>query len=206
MSAKEGLTLIELMIVMAILTSVLGVLFLLSNNLQQSVAFQEARVETQDNVREGMMLLIRELRQSGQTSINWNALPGAILTYRRAEDLDGNGTPTDVGGYLELGPQRTIQRDTADANGDGVTDAQLIVTDGTTVRVVANGILINEDANNNGLLDAGEDGNFNGVLDRGLWFERVGNSVQITLQAQETPGVRSPVVTSRLVEFVTPRN
>lgn len=206
MGRNEGLTLTELMIVIAVLSTVLGTLFVLADNLQRSVAFQEARVQTQDDVRDGMMLLMRELRQSGQVSINWGALPGPVITYRKAEDLDGNGTPTDVGGYLELGPLRTIQRDTADANGDGVTNTQLIVTDGTTVRVVANGLLINEDLNNNGTLDAGEDGNNNGVLERGVWFERVGNAIQITLQAQETPGPRNHPVTSELVEIVTPRN
>jgi prepilin-type N-terminal cleavage/methylation domain-containing protein len=206
MRRNEGLTLTELMIVMAILSSVLGILFVLSDNLARTVAFQNARVETQDNVRESMQLLMRELRQSGQVSINWASLPSATLTYRRADDVDGNGTPTDVGGYLELGPQLTIQRDTADANGDGVTDTQLIITDGTTVRVVANGLLVNEDLNDNGALDGGEDGNNNGVLERGVWFVRVGNAVQITLQAQESPGPRSPVVTSELVEIVTPRN
>jgi hypothetical protein len=181
-------------------------LFVLADNLQRSVAHEEARIETQDNVRGGMQLLMRELRQSGQVSVGWGTLPAETLTYRRAEDLDGNGTPTDVGGYLELGALLTIQRDTADANGDGVTNTQLIITDGATARVVANGLLLNEDANNNGVLDAGEDGNNNGVLERGVWFERVGNSIQITLQAQETPGPRNSPVTSDLIEIVTPRN
>ncbi len=206
MSRNEGLTLTELMIVMAVLASVLGVLFALSDNLQRAAAFQNARVETQDNVREGMMLLMRELRQSGQTSFTWDALPSETITYRRAEDVDGNGTPTDVGGYLELGPPQTIQRDTADANGDGVTDTQLIITDGTNVRVVANGLMLDEDVNNDGVLSAGEDRNNNGVLDRGVWFERAGYGLRITLQAQERQDLRRPTVTSELVEIVTPRN
>ncbi len=206
MRRNEGLTLTELMIVMAILSAVMGILFVLSDSLQRSVAFQEARIETQDNVRQGMQFLMRELRQSGQATINWNMLPGETLTYRKAEDLDGNGTPTDLGGNLELGALWTVQRDVNDLNGDGVTNTQLITTDGVTTRIITNGLLVNEDLNSNGLLDAGEDTNLNGRLETGVRFERLGNAVQITLQGQEDPGPRNVLVTSELVEIVTPRN
>jgi hypothetical protein len=147
-----------------------------------------------------------ELRQSARASIVWNALPGPTITYRRAEDLDGNGTAVDVGGFLELGPLKTIQRDVGDANGDGRTTTQLVVIEGTDVTVLANGLLENEDVNANGILEASEDGNNNGVLERGVWFEPFGAGIRITLQAQRSPGPRSPVMTSQLVEIVVPRN
>lgn len=203
----QGMTLIELMIVMAILSSVLGLLFLLGDNLQRSAVSQGLRVQTQDSVRVGMQLLARELRQGAISSINYAALPSGSITYRRAEDADGNGTAVDVGQYLELGPQKTIQRDLADANNDGETVTQLIATDGVNVKVIANHILPNEDINADGVLDAGEDTNANGVLDRGVWFETLGNgTIRITLQAEESPGPRDALVTSQLVEIVVPRN
>ena len=206
MKRAEGMTLIELMIVMAILSAVLGLLFLLSESLQRSVAAQEAKVSTQDNVRTGMQTVMRELRQAARGSFNWTALPGDSLSYQRAEDLDGNGTAVDSGVFLELGPQRTLQRDINDANGDGETIRQLVIVDANTVQVVANGLLPNEDINADGTLGAGEDRNFNGVLDRGLWFEPVGEGIRVTLQAQRSLGPRSPLMTSQLVEIVVPRN
>ncbi len=204
--SEEGMTLIELMIVVAILTSVLGLLFLLGDNLQQSVAARETKVATQDDVRVAMQRIMLELRQSARASIPWNTLPGETISYQRAEDLDGNGTAVDIGGFLELGPQRTIQRDVNDANGDGRTTTQLVVIEGANATVLANGLLENEDANANGVLDAGEDENNNGVLERGVWFESVGTGLRITLQAQRLPGPRSQVVTSQLTEIVVPRN
>ncbi|GMV93341.1 MAG: hypothetical protein AMXMBFR82_31190 [Candidatus Hydrogenedentota bacterium] len=203
---NHGMTLIELMIVVAILTIVLGILFVLGDNLQQSVAAQEARVTTQDDVRMAMQRIMLELRQSARASIPWNTLPNAVITYRRAEDVDGNGTAVDVGGFLELGAQRTIQRDTNDANGDGRTTTQLVMIEGNQVTVLANGLLENEDANADGILSAGEDSNNNGVLERGVWFEPVGAGLRITLQAQRSPGPRSQVITSQLTEIVVPRN
>lgn len=206
MRRDEGMTLLELVMVVTILTSVLGLLFLLGDNLQRSVAAQEAKVATQDDVRMGMQVLMRELRQSARSTIPWNTLPAGQIVYRRAEDVDGNGTAVDVGAFLELGAQKTIQRDLDDANGDGVTATQLVILGGNTVQVVANGILANEDVNGNGVLDGSEDTNRNGVLDRGVWFEPFGNGLRVTLQAQRRPGPRNSLVTSELAEIVVPRN
>ena len=203
----EGMTLIELMIVVAILASVLGLLFVLGDNLQRSVAAQEAKVTTQDDVRLAMQRIMLELRQSARASITWNTMPNSAITYQRAEDLDGNGTAVDIGGFLELGPQRTIQRDVNDANGDGRTTTQLVMIEGAVATVLANGLLEDEDVNANGILEASEDINGNGALERGVWFEPFGvGGVRITLQAQRSPGPRNPVMTSQLVEIVVPRN
>jgi type II secretory pathway pseudopilin PulG len=206
MKHAEGMTLIELMIVMTVLTTVLGLLFLLGDNLQRSVAAQEAKVSTQDSVRTGMQTAMRELRQAARGTVTWNTLPGASISYQRADDLDGNGTAVDSGLFLELGPQRTLQRDVDDVNSDGLTLTQLVVIDANTVQVVANGLLPNEDANGDGVLAASEDRNNNGVLDRGLWFEPMGDGIRVTLQSQRSLGPRNPLMTSQLVEIVVPRN
>ncbi len=111
-----------------------------------------------------------------------------------------------MGGNLELSPVRTLQRDVADLNGDGMRLTQLVRVDANGVRVVGNGLAINEDLNNNGVLDGGEDRNENNVLDRGLWFERAGAGIRVTVQSERRAGPRGPLIISTLTEVVSPRN
>jgi hypothetical protein len=194
------------MIVAAVLTSVLALLFGLSLNLQESLAGQEAKMSTQDNLRGAMQYIARELRQSSSGSIAWASLPATTVSYRKADDVDGNGTAVDSGGFLELTPVRTIQRDITDLNGDGVTATQVIMVEGTTVRVIANNVPVSEDVDGDLTLDAGEDSNFNNALDRGLWFEQDGRGIRVTLQTQLVPTPRSSATMSALTEIVVPRN
>jgi len=97
-------------------------------------------------------------------------------------------------------------RDVADSNNDGLTDTQLVMVEGTASRVVANGLLPDEDSNNNGVLDPGEDANSNGVLERGLWFEQAGRGIRITIQTQRLADPRGLQLSSSLIETVVPRN
>ena len=194
------------MVAVAILTVVMGMLFGLSLSMAQASRNQEARMTAVDEARRGMQALIRDLRQSATSSVGWNGLPGPVLTYQMAQDLDGNGLAVDTGANLELGPQRTVGRDTNDANNDGLTNTQLIVVDANGARVLANDLMIDEDANGNGALDAGEDSNWNGRLDRGLWFERQGRGIRVTIQAELTPGPDGAPVNSVLRDVVVPRN
>lgn len=203
---NDGMTLLEVMISMAVLTVVMAMLFLISTSLSTASAAQDARTFTQDQARNAMQVVVKELRQAQSASINWAALPGPSISYRIATDLDGNGTAVDSGGFLEVTPVRTIGRDTADTNHDGLTATQLIINDGARVRVLTNDLLPNEDTNNNGTLDGGEDSNGNHVLDRGIWFQASGTGIQVLIQTQRRPGVRSAFVTTTLRETVVPRN
>jgi prepilin-type N-terminal cleavage/methylation domain-containing protein len=205
MRTNAGFTLLEMMASVAILAIVAGMMFLLAGTLQAASLTQETKLTTQEEVRAGMEFIVRELRQAADATIT--GLPGGTLSYRIATDLDGNGSAVDAGGNLELSAVRTIQRDVADVNGDGQTLTQLVmIPTGGTARVVMNGLAVNEDGNNNGALDAAEDRNFNGALDRGVWFERVGGGVRITLQSQRRAGPQGQWMTSTLVETVVPRN
>lgn len=206
MKHSGGFTLIELMIVVAVLTIVMGLLFTLALNVQTAVASQEARISGQDQVRNASQWLARELRQATSTSVNANAFPITSLTYRKADDVDGNGTAVDAGLSLETTAVRTLRRDTNDANGDGQTTDQLVMIEGQNVTVIANNLLPDEDANANGALNAGEDGNFNGVLDRGLLFQQLSNGVLITVQAMYRPSPREHEQLSSMQLLVTPRN
>ncbi len=203
---RRGFTLLELMISIAVLTIVSGALYAAAMTLTQAARSQEAKTATIDDVQSGMLLMGRHIRQASASSINWDALPGPVLSYRAAVDNDGNGTAVDVGIQLELSPTRTITRDVNDLNGDGVANTQLILIEDGQVQVIANGLLLDEDVNQNDILDAGEDTNGNGILDHGIWFRQVGRGVQITLQCEQTTMVQGRPVNTTLVETVIPRN
>jgi prepilin-type N-terminal cleavage/methylation domain-containing protein len=203
---KHGMTLLEVMIALAIFTIVSGVVFVLASTLGQATSAQEAKVTSLDGVRAGMTILVNELHHASFPSVAGQPLPNDSLVYTVPQDLDGNGVPVDVGGHAELSLPRTIIRDWDDANADGFSDTQLILNDNGAIRVIANGVVPNEDANDDGLLDASEDLNGNGVLDRGVWFEPWGNSVRVTLQVAQSSGPRGQNYMSTLVEVITPRN
>ncbi len=203
---NRGFTLLELMISIAVLTIVSGALYAASMTLTQAARSQEAKTATIDNVQSGMLLMARNIRQADSATVNWGALPGPVLTYRAATDLDGNGTAVDVGIELELGPLRTLTRDITDLNGDGITDTQLVLVEAGQVRVITNGLLIDEDVNQNDILDAGEDTNQNGVLDHGLWFRQDGQAIRVTLQTEQATMVQGRPVNTTLAESIIPRN
>lgn len=202
-SCENGMTLLEVMVAVSILTIVMGTLFGLSISLGDTAQVQGAKITSSDEARRGMISATRELRQSANSSVT--GLPGATITYRVAVDLDGNGSAVDVGSNIELSAVRTIGRDLTDANGDGVRGTQLVMTTGGTVQVLANNLLQDEDTNGNGVLDPGEDRNLNGRLDHGVWFERTGSSVRVTIET-ESQSRQGRLIETRLTETVFPRN
>lgn len=199
---RAGVTLLEMMVVIALIAIVIGMLSGMAIALGDTARVQNVRVTAADEARRAMQVIAQEVRQAAKSTLS--NLPASSLTYCVAVDSDGNGYAVDVGGDLELSAQRTIERDTADANGDGVTGTQLILRQGGQVRVLANQVLADEDANGNGALDLGEDANGNGVLDRGVWFERAGNAIRVTVQMSGR--TRKGTLSSSLTETVLPRN
>ncbi len=205
---RHGMTLLEIMFVVAILTIVMGAIFGLSITLSDTANERQLKALTQDEVRKGTTMLVRDLHQASRASLS--GLPASEISYQIALDLDGNGTAVDNSGNLELSDTRTVERDNNDLNGDGITN-QLILDDGNgNFQVLANNLIPDEDTNGNAVLDDGEDANFNGRLDRGIWFERIGNNVQLTIQTQAQARSKGPkgghFLTSTMVEIVSPRN
>lgn len=204
---RSGFTMIELMVALAIFSLVVLMLLTLSLSMGSAARFQDAKIQTQDDARTAMLILVRNIRQAARTSINWGALPNETISYRVAMDNDANGVAVDSNNDLELGPVITVGVDTGDLNNDGLTTSQLIWTDGATVDVLANGLMqTTEDANNNNVLDAGEDLNGNGILDQGFWVRAASNGLLITIQTQRPTDAAGTNVTSRFTEFVVPRN
>lgn len=201
----HGMTLLEVIVAMAILTVVSTFLFVMVLSLSRASEAQEGKIVAQDDARIAMQVVTRELRQAAMNSINSTGMPGITCTYKIATDLDGNGTAVNASGALELSDQRTFSLDTADFDGDGKTLTQLIMNDGATTRTLANNMLV-EDTNNNGTLDSGEDTNGNGTLDRGIWFVSSGSGITVTVQTQRKVGNPQQRMESKLSEYVEPRN
>jgi hypothetical protein len=222
---------IEMMFALAIFSLVMLMLLTLSLSMGSAARFQDAKIQTQDDARTGMMILIRDVRQSARTSINWASLPNNTIRYRVAEDVDGNGLAVDADNNLETGPLITVGVDTTDLNGDGETTSQLIWTDGATTQVLANGLVdttedlngnnrldASEDVNGNGVLDPGEDTdgdgvldgdedvNGNGRLDQGFLVRPVGTGLLFTIQTQRPTDTAGTNVTTAFSEFIVPRN
>jgi type II secretory pathway pseudopilin PulG len=203
---NRGMTLLELMFAVGILTSVMGVLFGLAISFGDTAQLQNIKATSNDENRRALLFIVPDLHQAIWSSIDLTQLPGPQLTYRVPADLDGNGLPVDMGGRLERSGLRTIQRDTDDINGDGLTASQLIVTDGTTTRVLANELSVDsEGPDENGVFGPDEDANANGQMDRGIWFEAVGRSLRVTLQTNGTDR-RGRVLRTTVLEAVSPRN
>ena len=198
-----GFTLLEAMVSVSIMAIVVGILSGLSIGLGDTARLQEIKGDSSGQARQGMLCIVRELRQADAGTIT--GAPGDVITYRMAADVDVNGTAVDVNGDLELGPVITAGRDVNDLNGDGLMDTQFIWSDGVNQRVFSNNLLPNEDGNNNGILDSGEDLNGNGMLERGLWFQRNGNLIGVTIQSGGRTR-RGRMITFSFAEVVRPRN
>ena len=194
---KRGMTLLELMFVTALLTLVVGTLFLLAQSLAQTVNVLEAKVIAHDQARGALRDVTRELRQAANVSI---AIGESGITYRVATDVDHNGTAVDTGIQLELGAQRTIGLDLDDLNRDGFTDTQLIQAtgegDAATVKVLCNDLRPMQDIDGDGTVDMG--------VEFSLW-QNTGLLITLHTQKREGPP-RGPVMSSQFSEIVFPRN
>lgn len=119
--SRAGVTLLELMFTVGLMTVVLGMLFALATGLGDATQTQAAKTTANDEVRRAMIYIARDIRQASKASLS--ALPAATLTYSIATDVDGNGTAVDIGGYLETsapGPSSATRR-TSTTTGRPVT-------------------------------------------------------------------------------------
>ncbi|MCX8064905.1 MAG: hypothetical protein N3G21_07000 [Candidatus Hydrogenedentes bacterium] len=198
-----GMTLIELVMTVGLMTIVMGALFAMSLSLSDTVQTYNATISATDEARKALYFLIPRISQASRQTININNLPGEVLVFRMPTDLDGNGTCVDVNGTLELGDPITVRRDTEDLNGDGQTNNQLIMVQGNNITVLANNIFFPpEQQNPNGSFN---DTNNNGRLDRGFMIIPEGNSLRVII---DTVGRtrRGHELVIHIEERVTPRN
>lgn len=196
---QSGVTLLEMMFSMAILTAVMGVLFSLSIGIGDTARIQEVKARANDEGRRALLAVVPRLRQAQFTSVNTDEMPGDVLTFQMAADVDGNGTAVNVSGNLEVGALVTIQRDTDDVNGDGVTDSQLVMVQGDVVTVLAN--TLSPDAGPAAVAGGGAPADNTA----GFWVEEQAGGVLITIRTQGTSR-KGHVIRQQFTELVDPRN
>lgn len=191
---RRGFTLLEVMLAVAIMTIVFGVLAGLSLGIGNTASAQRARTTATEEARRALQTLAARLHAASAQSVNTANLPGSRLTFRVAADVDGNGTAVNVNGRLELGAPITVGPDTADANRDGVTERQLIMTQGNTSRVLCNNLPPDSAVVNNGV-----------PLVRGFWVVPRDGGLDITVQTESRDNRGRPFRVA-VTEFVRPRN
>jgi len=202
-SARLGLTLLELTIVMGILSVAVAVLLRVSLGVGDTGNLLQTQAACQDEARQAIIAISKELRQAALETLS--TLPAAKIQYRIATDLDGNGAAVDGNSRIELSPLHSLRRDVSDSNLDGIVSSQLVLTTPTSTRVLANALVPDEDVNGNGKLDSGEDTDGNGILDHGVWFELLGPAVKVTVQIQGMTRDKHSITVTQ-TETVQPRN
>jgi len=201
-----GMTLVEVMIAAALLVIAFGAVYAVARAAFVNTAFHDAEIAAQEEARRALQSMVTELREARVWSLGAQTLPNDMLTFQIPEDADGNGIPLNVSGYLESVGTVMYTRDLQDLNGDGLTTTQLVrlyqggIGGGTAVTVLANDIMANEDVNWSGTLDPGEDTNGSGVLERGIWFDRTGSLLRITVDTQKTAGQGARVWASTIAD------
>jgi hypothetical protein len=108
-------------------------------------------------------------------------------------DADGDGTALDAHGGVEWSGEHIIQRDTGDANHDGLGEEQLVLLNGAKATVLANGL-------------APAETQPAAAHPIGVWFEPVPGGVRATVRVQRTTHPGRQVVVEELAETVFVRN
>ena len=133
------------------------------------------------------------VRMASRNTVNWNQLPGPVLIFRSADDVDGNGTAVSVDARLELGGAITVGPDLLDENGDGLTATQLVMVQGDVVTVLANHLV------------APPDGTQPTADNSGFWVTPRDAGVELMIRAQGRTA-RGRIMTTSMSQFATMRN
>ncbi len=190
---NRGFTLLEVMTASAILSVLLLTLYGLSEAFAGTAQVQRAKIQGNEEARRGVQVVLPLVRMASRSTVNWNQLPGPVLTFRAADDLDGNGTAVNVGARLELGAAITVGPDLQDANEDGVTATQLVMVQGDVVTVLANHLV------------APPDGAQPTADNSGFWVTPRDAGVELMIRAQGRTA-RGRVMTTSMSQFAAMRN
>jgi prepilin-type N-terminal cleavage/methylation domain-containing protein len=191
---RLGFTLLEMSMSVAVMTVVMGGLLGLSLGMSRTSSVQHARMIATEEARRALETLTARLHAASYGSINTASLPGDVLTFRLAADMDGNGSAVNASGSLELGTRITVGPDTADANKDGLTSSQLVMVQGAKVRVLCNGLPPDSAVQVNGMPKV-----------KGFWVVPRNDGLDVSVQAEARDNRGTPYRVS-ITEFATPRN
>lgn len=129
---RTGFTLIELMIVMLIFSIILGAMFAVMNMGKASWHSGDTQIQVQQEARKGMDRIVKELRQTGTSTIIGVPADGNLyntITFR-IPDEDG----IDANGNIEWGNQIAYSL-------GGLNGQQLLRTEGEGLEVLANRVV-----------------------------------------------------------------
>lgn len=188
---RNGFTLIEVLFAASIAVMVLGAALGVMMQVRDTASALQMRAAARTEAERAVFAISRELGQASLSSLS--QLPGAGIRYRVPVDTDGNGTALDANGQVEWSAERVIQRDTADANRDGIGAEQLVLVNGSQVTVLANGL-------------APDEAQAGAAARPGLWFEPVPEGVRVVVRTQRTTRPRQRVLTEELAETINLRN
>ncbi len=189
----RGFTLLEVMTASAILSMLLLTLYGLSEAFAGTAQVQRAKIQGNEEARRGLQVALPMVRMASRNTVNWAQLPGPVLSFRAADDVDGNGTAVNVSARLELGATITISPDLQDANEDGITATQLVMVQGDVVTVLANNLTV-------------PPGGTQPTADTsGFWVTPRGAGVELMIRAQGRTS-RGRIMTTSMSQFATMRN
>ncbi len=192
---RSGFTLIELMISVAILSTIMLALYSLNLTMTRGTLQQESLATLRDEGRTALQYVGRRLRMADSGTLVARGTDGndevfgntaTILGFQTVSDLDGNGSAVNQDYSVGLAPIAYYGPDLNDANGDGVTTRQLVEIDanGAVTRVFSRHL----DPNG------------------GITFQRVNGGIAINLVMRyPAEGIR-PEAVLNLSQVVDPRN
>lgn len=134
MKNNYGFTLIELMVVVAIMTIVISSLFGVLTVARQAWSIGSMRVELQQEIRKAIDTITKELRQTGISTIIGVPADGNLYTsiiFQIPDDIDADGDIIDAGGSIEWGAPITYAM-------GGLANEQILRTSGGSTKVVSN--------------------------------------------------------------------
>lgn len=220
----DGLTLVELMVSVAILTLVLGVLYSITLGMTQAATAEESKIIMRDESRAAMQKLVRELRMAVSSTI---VTPGdgaemvpltpgnpvTSISFQYVADVAGvdasgivlppNGLGINQDKSLGLSPVKIYGLDVRDLNEDGRTVTQLVQfsPDGATIQKV----LVNYISPV--FQDPRDPNAFYNTPLGGFTIQDVGGGrleIRMVMRRRARPG--GPVAVSFLDQVVTPLN
>jgi prepilin-type N-terminal cleavage/methylation domain-containing protein len=162
---RKGITLIELLIVMVIVSVLLGAIYRTFISQQHTYTVQEQVVDMQQNVRMGISQMVRDIRMGGFGRVDSKTFGASGMhgVYKNIISPGGVGSVTVVAAYQEM---TTLAQDASSGtNTITVNDASGFTTSGPKEYICINGTeshrvkIINgnqitffDDANDTGLL------------------------------------------------------
>lgn len=200
MRRKDGFTLLEVMIVAAVLGVVTITLYYLDLAMLRASLQQDSIATLRDEGRQSMQYMARHIRNArGSTLITFDeydeevplgTTPVTVLAFHEVTDLNSDGWPTDSNFDIEMGPLTgfTVDDDDIDDNGESFTQLMHLVEDDSGgVSVVR---VLTDKLNTNG----------------GLAFRRTEGGVQITLSLSYPGSGLRPPTQLTLEQVISPRN